>query len=132
MLIQRWRYIPDQVRAGDVVCFKSPTHPGRQLIKRVIAVNHAAAPQHIRVHSHTLRAEDDKLLQLMHQCNEQDTDEDARDEGDRGEGEQHPPRIDRDQLARWREVPAGHVWVEGDNHRSSIDSNHYGPVRGYF
>ena len=117
MLINRWRYIPDQVRAGDVVCFKSPTHPGRQLIKRVIAVNHAAAPQHVRVHSYTLREEDDTLLLAMQQC---------------AATSDHVPRIDRDQLARWREVPAGHVWVEGDNHRSSIDSNHYGPVRGYF
>lgn len=25
-------------------------------------------------------------------------------------------------------VPAGHVWVEGDNYRASSDSNKYGPI----
>eukprot|EP01116_Phalansterium_solitarium_P017915 TRINITY_DN4557_c0_g1_i2.p1 TRINITY_DN4557_c0_g1~~TRINITY_DN4557_c0_g1_i2.p1 ORF type:complete len:287 (-),score=31.27 TRINITY_DN4557_c0_g1_i2:73-933(-) len=28
----------------------------------------------------------------------------------------------------WLTVPAGHVWLEGDNAATSIDSNHYGPV----
>lgn len=26
------------------------------------------------------------------------------------------------------EIPKGHIWVEGDNSRNSIDSKHYGPV----
>ena len=25
-------------------------------------------------------------------------------------------------------VPAGHCWIEGDNHANSIDSNNFGPV----
>ena len=25
-------------------------------------------------------------------------------------------------------IPAGHCWVEGDNHKRSIDSNEFGPV----
>ena len=28
----------------------------------------------------------------------------------------------------WRQVPQGHVWLQGDNVHNSTDSRHYGPV----
>jgi inner membrane protease subunit 2 len=120
VLIRRWRYVPEQVQVGDVVCFKSPTHPHRQLIKRVIAVHHAGP---VRVQSYTQREDTERLLHVLAQ-GALDSTSDTSDSTPLGD-----TSLTRDHLARWTEVPAGHVWLEGDNHRSSIDSNHYGPVR---
>jgi inner membrane protease subunit 2 len=33
-----------------------------------------------------------------------------------------------DAMAPRVKVPYGHVWVEGDNWRESLDSNYYGPM----
>lgn len=115
--------MPDKVQAGDVVCFHSPQHRGRQLIKRVIAVHHSAdTPQLVRVHSHLHREEDDKLLHVLEECathtaaakNSASTPHSASTNSAsthdnitiNGQGSE-TVRIDRDHLARWREVPAG-------------------------
>ena len=87
---------------GDVVCFQSPQHQHKQLIKRVIAVNYMHTPQRVRVHSHLLREEDYKLLHVMEECaiNSSTVNGSTINSNE-------TVRIDRDHLARWREVPAG-------------------------
>ncbi|CAN9351994.1 unnamed protein product [Alternaria alternata] len=100
------------VKRGDVVTFWKPHKPGEMGIKRIVAIEgdtvyptrgYALDPQ---VYEASLKGLPDGLV---------DHDEDsiaARDGPEVGKVV----------------VPYGHVWLEGDNWRKSLDSNDFGPV----
>ncbi|KAG9195208.1 mitochondrial inner membrane protease subunit 2 [Alternaria panax] len=103
---------PRGINRGDVVTFWKPHKPGEMGIKRVVAVEgdtvyptrgYALDPT---FYKGRLKGMPDGLI---------DHDEDsvaARD------GEEVGKVV----------VPYGHVWIEGDNWRKSLDSNDFGPI----
>jgi inner membrane protease subunit 2 len=97
------------VKRGDVVTFWKPHKPGEMGIKRVVAIEgdtvypargYALDPE---VHATRLSGLPDGLL---------DSD---------------PDSVVREELGKVV-VPYGHVWIEGDNWRKSLDSNDFGPI----
>ena len=103
---------PWGIKRGDVVTFWKPHKPREMGIKRVVAVEgdtvyptrgYALDPE---FHKWRLRGLPDGLV---------DHDEESiatRDGGEVGKVV----------------VPYGHVWIEGDNWRKSLDSNDFGPI----
>lgn len=100
------------VQRGDVVTFWKPHKPGEVSIKRVVAI------QGDTVYPRRGYALDPKVVM-----------------GDRlMDVPDGLPDIDEDTILGGRVelgkvvVPYGHVWVEGDNSRKSLDSNDFGPI----
>ena len=86
------------VQRGDVVHFMSPTRPEIFAVKRVVAL------------------EGDTVVLDPRRRPKKEDDPD-------------PPEARSWDVWKGRvKVPAGHVWVEGDNWRKSSDSNWYGPI----
>ena len=88
------------LRRGDVVQLMSPLRPDVFAVKRVVALAGDAVPR-------GSPRQDSRSLAVG-------ADAGADDDG----GEEDVVRV----------VPPGHVWVEGDNARVSVDSKTYGPV----
>ena len=92
-------YLIGKVSRGDVVIFTKPHEPEEESVKRIIGLP------------------GDTILRDVRRVGKQ------REEGgkiSRQMGLEAPRPIVK--------VPLGHVWVEGDNWRDSLDSNDFGPV----
>ncbi|KAH9812657.1 mitochondrial inner membrane protease subunit 2-like [Teratosphaeria destructans] len=89
----------NNLQRGDVVRFFSPCHPERDTVKRIIAL-----------------PGDTVILDRKRRPVR------ARD------GADLPESASWDRWGGKCRVPEGHVWVEGDNWRSTRDSNTYGPI----
>ncbi|EMC96387.1 hypothetical protein BAUCODRAFT_50487, partial [Baudoinia panamericana UAMH 10762] len=99
VLWQKWQ-ANAHIQRGDVVYFHSPHMPDRLAVKRIIAT------------------EGDSVI----------LDRRRRPQRER-DGADIPESKAWDALmGKVKTVPEGHVWVEGDNWRSTWDSNHYGPI----
>ncbi|CBX99081.1 hypothetical protein LEMA_P083200.1 [Plenodomus lingam JN3] len=103
----------DGIKRGDVVTFWKPHRPTEISIKRVVGLpGDTVYP--VRgyavddgVHARRLEGLPDGLV-----------DEDRDAVGERGKGKVLGKVV----------VPYGHLWIEGDNWRSSLDSNDFGPI----
>ena len=100
---------PYAIKRGDVVTFWKPHKPREMGIKRIVAIEgdtvypargYALDPE---VHATRLAGLPDGLP---------DADPDSISENELGKVV----------------VPYGHVWIEGDNWRKSLDSNDFGPI----
>jgi inner membrane protease subunit 2 len=118
LLVWRWSYQP---RVGDVVCAYSPHTPHRQIVKRIVALGPAIVWPYTRLSSPTVESSQASTFG-------------ARDvTATEVRAVVSPPspylgvqeRVD-DEIAV--HVPAGYVWLEGDHHWESLDSNDYGPL----
>ncbi|OQO02376.1 hypothetical protein B0A48_11930 [Cryoendolithus antarcticus] len=89
---------------GELVTYRSPQRPDRTAVKRVVALEG-----------------DTVILDPRRRPGGVDRSS-GREEADRTQAESW------DQMGPKFEVPFGHVWVEGDNWRSSNDSNNFGPI----
>ena len=92
-----------QIKRGDVVVFWKPQDPEKSAIKRVVALEGDVVWRDVR------RIGGEKLLQ------DQGLKTPAEKQGFASMG----PVV---------KVPVGHIWVEGDNWRRSLDSNDYGAI----
>jgi inner membrane protease subunit 2 len=100
------------VKRGDVVTFWKPHKPGEMGIKRVVAIEGDTV---YPMRGYALDPESYKGRLKGMPDGLSDHDEDsvaARDGGEVGKVV----------------VPYGHVWIEGDNWRKSLDSNDFGPI----
>jgi signal peptidase I len=88
------------IRRGDLVTFWKPHNPEDLGVKRVIGL------------------EGDTVIRNMKRVGKQ-----SKEGGKESEkmGMAVPPPVVK--------VPPGHIWVEGDNWRHTVDSNDYGSVR---
>jgi len=86
------------LKRGDVVHFDNPCYPDRFAVKRVIAL------------------EGDTVML------------DSKRRPAWRDGSEAPEAASWDAWKGRVRVPAGHVWVEGDNRARSKDSNYYGPI----
>jgi inner membrane protease subunit 2 len=95
------------IHRGDVVTFWKPHKPEETSIKRVVAVEgdivYPRRGYALESHGSRLEGMPDGL---------QDKDEDS---------------VVRKETGKVV-VPYGHVWIEGDNHGKSYDSNDFGPI----
>jgi len=98
--LRPWEPTRTSVRRGDVVVFWKPGAPEEMGVKRVLGV------------------EGDTVYR------------DFRRAGKRREGAvgSFGERLGMGEVGTVIKVPVGHVWVEGDNWRESLDSNDFGPV----
>lgn len=95
------------LQRGDVVTFWKPHKPEEMGIKRVVALEgDIVFPVRGYAVARKERAEGEGRLR--------DQMDGLGEEGEEGEG-----RV---------VVPYGHVWLEGDNWRKSLDSNDFGPI----
>lgn len=98
VLWKKWQ--PERnLSRGDVVLFWTPHNPDGQAVKRVVALGG-----------------DTVLL------------DPKRRPKDAENGRPNPAAKKWDIWKGKVVVPEGHVWVEGDNWRSTLDSNDYGPM----
>jgi inner membrane protease subunit 2 len=99
-LIGEWtRPARSTLRRGDLVTFWKPHNPDMLGVKRVVGL------------------EGDTIVRNVKRVGKQDK-EGGRESEKMGMGV--PPVVIK--------VPPGHVWVEGDNWRHTVDSNDYGAV----
>ena len=100
--------------------FWAPHKPDHLVVKRVVGLEGDEVVMDRRRMPREAGAEGDKLRkewELMGRWNWEGSDKQGK--GGVGQG-----------LGKRRvRVPYGHVWIEGDNWRESVDSNNYGPVR---
>lgn len=101
----------NDVRRGDVITFWKPHRPEEISIKRIVAVEgDTVYPQRgYAIEPNTCR---DRLLGLPDGLPDPDVDAITA------------PKDERGKVV----VPYGHVWIEGDNWRCSLDSNDFGPI----
>ena len=100
------------VKRGDVVTFWKPHKPGEMGIKRVVAVE-GDTVYPTRGYALDPASFKDRLKGVPDGLPDHDEDSvAARD------GEEVGKVV----------VPYGHVWIEGDNWRKSLDSNDFGPI----
>ena len=100
VVVDRLTYDFDDVRRGDVIAFEDPVSPDVVLIKRVVAL----PGDTIALRAGTLLVNGEKQREpyLPH----------------RSAGDFYGPTI----------VPAGHLFVLGDNRARSVDSRFLGPI----
>lgn len=97
-----------QAKVGDVVVFESPETPDRAFIKRCVAV----AGQQVEIRDKVVYVDGERLA-------------DARFSKYLDARVLPATRGERDNLSA-RTVPAGHLFVMGDNRDNSRDSRHWG------
>jgi inner membrane protease subunit 2 len=117
------RYLPDgrievdeqepaQLQRGDVVTFWKPHKPEQIGIKRVVAIG------------------GDTVYPKRGYALDSDVVRQKRLAGQDGLPEEDKDAVGGDEALEVGKVvvPYGHVWVEGDNWRNSLDSNDFGPI----
>ena len=102
---------PYGVKRGDVVTFWKPHKPRELSIKRVVAIEgDTVRPR--RGYALDVEARKKRIQWCPDGLPEPDADAITADDEDSGKVV----------------VPYGHVWIEGDNWRCSLDSNDFGPI----
>lgn len=102
---------PYGVKRGDVVTFWKPHKPQEISIKRVVAIEgDTVHPQ--RGYVLDFEARRNRMAGLPDGLPDSDAETIST-------GHNEPETVT---------VPYGHVWIEGDNWRSSLDSNDFGPI----
>lgn len=116
VIIRPWRAaslrgVKNEIQRGDVVTFWKPHRPEEISIKRVVALE-----------GDTVHVQRGYALDAALRVNRLQGVPDGL------------PDVDGDAVAEGEEelgkvvVPYGHVWIEGDNWRNSLDSNDFGPI----
>lgn len=95
------------VQRGDVVTFWKPHKPEEMGIKRVVAIQGDTV---YPVRGYAV----ERKGRALGEGRVRDVMDGLGEDGEEGEGK--------------IVVPYGHVWVEGDNWRKSLDSNDFGPI----
>lgn len=121
LLVWRWHYQPC---VGDVVCAYSPHLPHRQIVKRIIGLGPAIVLPYTR----------SSLSSATPLSSNEESESSPKIVG----SPHYPPstpvssgfilneqQLESDLVVH---VPAGYVWLEGDHHWESFDSNDYGPI----
>ncbi|CAE7028302.1 Mitochondrial inner membrane protease subunit 2 [Pyrenophora teres f. teres] len=103
------------IQRGDVVTFWKPHRPGEMGIKRVVAVE-GDTVYPTRGYAVDAGAKVGRLSGMPDGFLDEDVGSVVHGREEHGDG-----------VAKVV-VPYGHVWLEGDNARSSLDSNFFGPV----
>jgi len=99
------------VKRGDVVTFWKPHKPEEIGVKRVVAIEgDTVYPQ--RGYALDPETRIDRLAGVPDGLSDMDVD---------------AVTAGKEQLGKVV-IPYGHVWIEGDNWRSSLDSNDFGPI----
>jgi inner membrane protease subunit 2 len=124
LLVWRWHYQPC---VGDVVCAYSPHLPRRQIVKRIIGLGPAIVFPYTR-----------SSLSSVTSLSSHDESESSVKSVDsplyrssfsgfilNDHHHQQQQQLESDLVVH---VPAGYVWLEGDHHWESFDSNDYGPI----
>jgi inner membrane protease subunit 2 len=103
---------PAQLRRGDVVTLWKPHKPEEISIKRVVAIG------------------GDTVYPKRGYALNSDVVRQKRLAGQDGLPEEDKDAVGGDEALEVGKVvvPYGHVWVEGDNWRNSLDSNDFGPI----
>lgn len=99
------------LQRGDVVMFQTPHRPEYIAAKRVVALG-----------GDTVILDSKRRPRVKIDGGSEEDDSNGNDEGG------HIAARNWDAWHGKARVPWGHVWVEGDNWRSTKDSNHYGPI----
>jgi signal peptidase I len=115
LLVWHWNYQP---RVGDVVCAYSPHHPYRQVVKRVIALGPALVIPYTR----TSQSPQSSNAPTFESIPSSSPTTELRSVSTMNEAD-----IDVSPSSSVV-VPRGYVWLEGDHHWASLDSNDYGPL----
>ncbi|EUC36447.1 hypothetical protein COCCADRAFT_88200 [Bipolaris zeicola 26-R-13] len=101
------------VKRGDVVTFWKPHKPSEMGIKRVVAIE-GDTVYPVRGYAFDPAAHADRVQGSPDGLADYDPDSVVPEEQQRELGKVV--------------VPYGHVWIEGDNWRKSLDSNDFGPI----
>ncbi|XP_075284370.1 mitochondrial inner membrane protease subunit 2 isoform X1 [Opisthocomus hoazin] len=108
VLLSHWSIRNYDVQRGDIVSLVSPRNPEQKIIKRVIALEGDIIKKLFMLY--VQMPEDSKLFINLCGC--------SWPNGQRTIGYKK----------KYVRVPHGHIWVEGDHHGHSFDSNAFGPV----
>lgn len=108
---EKLTYRSSSPQPGDIVTFEDPENPGTILIKRVIATE-----------GQTVSLQGGKVIVDGTALDEPYTEGKASDPITR-----HAPTLSAD-IAYPYTVPAGSVWVMGDNRTNSLDSRYFGAI----
>ena len=103
-------YMETFLKRGDVVSFVSPKDPNECFIKRVVGLPN------------------DRIRRLNHVPRRLKLSEADLDNLDRIDSQDDQNEDDNDEYEDYITVPAGHIWIEGDNYKVSNDSNLFGSI----
>lgn len=125
VLVKKYNPLHDLQR-GDVVCFWSPFSADQYVIKRVVALE----GDEVIIETKRVRAAMGKTLDSRGSSKVRRALEAWEQRAGNWEEEGRVElENDTGRLKKFKtRVPFGHIWVEGDNWRSTQDSNTYGPV----
>lgn len=102
------------VRRGDIVVFKSPAEPDRNIVKRVIGL----PGEQIRISNRQIYIDDEPLEEPYAYYSSSES------KGDRSYSNSHRDNTEESI------VPEGHYFVMGDNRDNSYDSRFWGTLPG--
>lgn len=102
ILASTYAYRSTPIKRNDIIVFKYPPSPNKEYVKRVVGIE----GDRVSINDHNLYLNGDSIIEPF---------------------TQHVNRISKTADLEWV-VPAGHVFVLGDNRDNSSDSRHWGFV----